>query len=82
MPSDNHHHNWVGAIRGEHSEKPRANFSYAGPMTEAVLLGTVAMRIPGQELTWNDEEGRFHTDEIANAMVHDTYRKGWEVEGI
>lgn len=82
LPSEDHHRNWVGAIRGESSEKPRANFSYAGPMTEAVLLGTVAMRLPGQELKWDDAAGKFTDNKAANALVHDTYRKGWEVKGI
>ncbi len=82
VPSDDHHRNWVSAIRGEISEKPRANFAYAGPMTEAVLLGTVAMRLPGQELKWDDAAARFAGNEAANALVHDTYRQGWEVKGI
>lgn len=82
LPSEDHHRNWVGAIRGEISEKPRANFSYAGPMTEAVLLGTVAMLLPGQELKWDDAAGKFVGNEAANAMVHETYREGWEVKGI
>lgn len=82
LPNDNHHQNWVDAIRGASSEKPRANFSYAGPMTETVLLGTVAMRLPGTELKWNAEAGKFEGNEAANAMIHDTYREGWEVKGI
>ncbi len=82
LPSEDHHRNWVGAIRGEISEKPRANFSYAGPMTEAVLLGTVAMLLPGQELKWDDAAGKFVGNDAANAMVHQAYREGWEVKGI
>ncbi|MCB1231796.1 MAG: Gfo/Idh/MocA family oxidoreductase [Verrucomicrobiae bacterium] len=82
LPSEDHHRNWVGAIRGEHSEKPRANFSYAGPMTETVLLGTVAMRRPNEELAWDAAAGKFTNSEAANALIHDTYREGWEVKGL
>lgn len=82
VPSEDHHKNFASAIRGEIKEKPRANFSYAGPMTEAVLLGTVAMRLPGTELKWNDAAGKFEGNEAANALIHDAYRQGWEVKGI
>lgn len=81
-PGEDHHGNFAASIRGEISEKPRCNFDYSGPMTEAVLLGCVAMRIPGETLKWNDAKGRFKGSDAANAMIHDTYRKGWEVKGI
>ena len=60
----------------------RGPSSYAGPMTETVLLGTVAMRLPGETLEWNDAAGKFSNSEKANAMVHDKYREGWEVKGL
>lgn len=81
-PGEDHHGNFAASIRGEINEKPRCNFDYSGPMTEAVLLGCVAMRIPGETLKWNDAKGRFKGSDAANAMIHDTYRKGWEVKGI
>ncbi|MCB1091236.1 MAG: Gfo/Idh/MocA family oxidoreductase [Verrucomicrobiae bacterium] len=82
LPSEDHHKNFAAAIRGEIKEKPRANFSYAGPMTETVLLGTVAMRLPGQELKWDDAAGKFTNSDAANAFVSEPYRAGWEVKGI
>ena len=77
-----HHKDFIAAIRGETSEKPIANWDYAGPMSEAVLLGTVAQRLPGTELAWDDADGKFTNSEDANALVHDKYREGWEVKGI
>ena len=46
-----HEKNWLDAIR----QKGQAvsNFDYAGPFTEAVLLGNVALRYPGQRLLWD-----------------------------
>lgn len=82
LPSEDHHKNFAAAIRGEIKEKPRAHFGYAGPMTEAVLLGCVAMRLPGVELAWDDATGKFTGSEAANALVHEPYRSGWEVKGI
>jgi hypothetical protein len=81
-PSDNHNGNFADAIRGDISEKPRCNFDYSGPMTEAVLLGCVAMRLHGKTLEWDDAAGAFKGSDAANAMIHDTYREGWEVKGL
>jgi predicted dehydrogenase len=82
VAADHHHRNFAAAIRGEISGKPLTNFDYSGPMTETVLLGTVAIRLPGETLRWNEKEGTFSNSEAANQMIHDPYRKGWEVTGI
>jgi predicted dehydrogenase len=82
VEAQHHHGNFAAAIRGEISGKPLTNFDYSGPMTEAVLLGTVAMRLPGETLAWDDKAGRFTNSDAANAMIHEKYREGWEVEGI
>ncbi len=80
--SSSHHGQFADFIRGVSSEKPVANWDYAGPMTEAVLLGTVASRIPGETLKWDDASLRFTNSEAANAMTHEPYRKGWAVPGL
>jgi hypothetical protein len=51
-------------------------------MTEAVLLGTVAMRLKGETLKWEEASGKFIGSDAANAMIHEKYREGWEVEGL
>ena len=51
-------------------------------MTETVLLGTVATRLKGETLKWDGSAGKFTNSDAANAMIHDTYREGWEVEGL
>ena len=82
VESQHHHGNFAAAIRGEISGKPLTNFDYSGPMTETVLLGTVAMRLPGETLAWDSAAGRFADSEAANDMTHEAYREGWEIEGI
>lgn len=77
-----HHGDWAATIRGETSESPIAGWDYAGPMTEAVLLGTIAQQLPGETLEWNQAGLEFQNSKKANALIHDTYREGWEVEGI
>lgn len=78
-PSRNHYLEWVGACRGEGSTS--APFSYAAPLTEAVLLGTVAGRFPGRELHWNSAALRFDDTE-ADACVERRYREGWRPQGL
>ena len=62
--------------------KPSANFDYAGPLTEAVLLGCLATRFPKKELKWDTEKMEFTNTPEANRFVKKTYRKGWEEKGL
>jgi predicted dehydrogenase len=58
-----------------------ANFNYAGPLTEAVLLGTVAERFPQTTLKWNAPALTFD-ETTANQYIRRTYRQGWQVKGL
>jgi predicted dehydrogenase len=83
MPSvegAHHWHQWVNACRGEGA--PSANFDYSGPLTEFVLLGVIANRVPGKTLTWHAAEMKLEGSPEAAALLRRTYRKGWEVEGL
>jgi predicted dehydrogenase len=51
LPNINHYHSWVDAAMG--GAPASANFNYAGKLTEALLLGVVANRFPGQTLQWD-----------------------------
>jgi hypothetical protein len=59
----NHWHQFIDAARGE--GRTGANFDYAGPLTEAVLLGSVASRFPQQELKWDAAALKFTNVESA-----------------
>jgi len=76
----NHWGSFIDACLGE--GETSANFDYAGALTEAVLLGGVAMRYPKQELHWNAEQFKVTNLEEANAHLRREYRKGWEIKGI
>ena len=76
----NHWHQFVDAILGK--DKTQANFDYAGPLTEAVLLGSVASRFPKTTLEWNAKKLKFTNVKEANQFVRREYRKGWEVKGL
>lgn len=71
-----HHHEWIAACKG--NAKALSHFDYAGPMTEAVLLGNVAIRA-GSRIQWDAESMRVTNNEHANQFIRKAYRKGWEL---
>jgi predicted dehydrogenase len=71
---------YVDAILGE--DRASASFDYSGPLTEAVLLGSVASRYPRTTLEWDALNLRFSNVQGANEHVRRPYREGWEVEGL
>jgi predicted dehydrogenase len=77
-----HHKEYVDAVRGE-GTKPVADFAdYGGMLTEAVLLGALASRFPGETLLWDAEKLEVKNHAAANGFLRREYRKGWEVEGL
>jgi predicted dehydrogenase len=75
LPPRNHYHHFVDACLG--GEKTESHFAQTGPMTEAILLGTVAIRTPGQELNWDPVRMRITNNKEANRYLARTYREGW-----
>jgi predicted dehydrogenase len=76
----NHWHQFIDAALGE--GKATANFDYAGPLTEAVLVGSVAARFPKATLEWNPAKLAFTNEPAANKFIRREYRKGWETPGL
>ena len=78
--SRNHFHDWIDASLGQ-KEKATARFEYSGPLTEAVLLGTIINRWPNRSFDWNPDKCMFHGDDDAvkqaNALLQPAYRSGW-----
>ena len=79
LPSLNHWHQFVDAVMGK--GKTGAGFDYSGPLTEAVLLGSVACKFPKTTLSWNASRMKFDLKE-ATELVKRKYRKGWDVRGL
>ena len=74
---DSHEMDWVRACK---SGKPAgSNFDYAGPFTEAVLLGNLAIRHPYNTLKWDSENLQITNHAEANAYVRRNYREGWSI---
>lgn len=72
-----HEQNWIDACKG--GEPACSNFDYAGPFTETVLLGNLAVRYPGQKLLWDGANMKVTNNEEANALVKEPYRQGWSL---
>lgn len=75
-----HYMIWTRAIKGDGTTN--CSFAYAGPLAEAVLLGVIASRVPGQRLHWDSQSLRFTNSDKANGFVRQDYRTGWEVKGL
>jgi hypothetical protein len=69
-----HHKEWIEACKGNGTT--RSNFDFAGPLTEALLLGTLSVRT-GKRLLWDAESMKVTNDSDANALLHYKYRDGW-----
>ncbi len=76
--SDGHVKEWIAACKGEQPIGfPKSNFEYAGPMTETILLGNIALRM-GRRLEWDGEKLEFTNVAEANQYVSKEYRAGWK----
>jgi len=73
--SPGHYEEWLLACKG--GPKPVSNFDYAGPLTEILLLGLLALRAPGRRLEWDSANMKIKNAPELNPFVHIEYRKGW-----
>jgi hypothetical protein len=70
-----HERNWLDAIRQK--GKAVSDFDYAGPFTETVLLGNVALRFPNERLQWDSAALKVTNKPEADQFVQHQYRPGW-----
>jgi predicted dehydrogenase len=78
-----HYKEWIEACKG--GKPAGSNFGWAGPLTEVVLLGNVALRLKLREeltmkkLLWDGTQMRFTNCDEANKFLRCEYRKGWAI---
>ncbi|HYG33140.1 MAG TPA: Gfo/Idh/MocA family oxidoreductase [Clostridia bacterium] len=76
-----HYQEWINACKG--GKPAGANFDWAGPLAESVLLGNVALRVQLREeltlyrLLWDSANLKFSNLEEANKFLRREYRAGW-----
>ena len=75
--SDGHEKNWVQACKT--GVPACSNFDYAGPFTETVVMGNLAIRYLGKRLDWDGENMKVTNVPEANEYVHRQYREGWSL---
>jgi predicted dehydrogenase len=73
--SPGHYEEWVKACRG--GPRPVSNFDYAGPLTEIVLLGVLALRAPGRRLEWDSANLNVKNAPELERYIALEYRRGW-----
>jgi hypothetical protein len=73
-----HHKEWIEACKT--GSVTRSNFDFAGPLTEAVLLGALCIRNGGEKLSWDSANFKITNVSAANDLLHYEYRKGWKLE--
>lgn len=79
VEGESHWEQFIEACRG--NGKTSADFAYAGPLTEAILLGGIASRFQNTTLKWDSPGLKFDLPE-ANAFVRRDYREGWKIPGL
>ena len=98
-PEHGHHRYWTEAIKAGYGSAEHqalsSDFDYAGPLTEAVLMGNLAIRsytslVKGkggrkeffgrQKLLWDGEKMKVTNLKEANQFVSRDYRKGWKLD--
>jgi predicted dehydrogenase len=89
---EGHYVQWVnGCMKGYGNVVLSSPFSYAGPFTEAVIMGNLAIRsyqyydsaarsYPGRKkLLWDAENMKITNFDLANTFVKREYRDGWHL---
>ena len=90
---EGHYAQWVNAcIAGYGKNELSSPFEYAGPLTETILMGNLALRSymikgpngkgwPGRKkLLWDAVNMKITNFDEANQFVKREYRQGWEVK--
>lgn len=72
--ANGHYQEWVRACKG--GPKPLSNFDYAGPLTEAILLGNIAAKA-GRKIEWDSAALKVTNMPEINEHLRRKYRSGW-----
>ena len=73
-----HYGEFIDVVLGGGKQKCSANFDYAGPLTESVIIGNVAAHFPGETLTFDARALGFPGKPEANQYLTRSYRSGWK----
>ncbi|MDD6031698.1 MAG: Gfo/Idh/MocA family oxidoreductase [Kiritimatiellae bacterium] len=74
----NHYREFVEACLEGNPAKCGSKLPYAAPLTEALLIGCIALRFPGEELAFDPKQMKFTNKPEANAFLKAPKRKDWD----
>lgn len=82
-PSDktsayNHYREFVEACQANDPSRCGSKLAYAAPLTEALLIGCIALRYPGEELHFDPKTMKFTNKPEANAYLKAPKRGDWD----
>jgi predicted dehydrogenase len=75
--SPGHQQDWARACKG--GAPACSDFAIAGPYTEWVSLGAIALEFPGTKLMWDAQKLEFTNSPEATKLVTPHMRAGWEM---
>ncbi len=75
-----HYGEFIDVVLAGGKQKCSANFDYAGPLTESVIIGNVAARFTGETLAFDARALKFPGKPEADQYLTRTYRHGWRVK--
>lgn len=73
------HKDWLTAIK--EGKKSCSDFSYSAPLTEVILLGTLAIRT-GKSLKWDAAAMKISDNDGAADMIEIETREGWRTKDL
>jgi hypothetical protein len=73
---ESHHREWLDACRGE--GRTQSPFAYAARLTEALLVGNLALRT-GRAIEWDAGGLRATGTPEAEAFIRPAFRSGWSL---
>lgn len=74
----NHYREFVEAVQANDPSRCGSRLSYAAPLTEALLIGCIALRYPGEELRFDPKAMKFTNKPEANAFLKAPRRGDWD----
>jgi predicted dehydrogenase len=80
VKGENHYHSFLNSILD--NTPCESSFDISGAMSEAVILGTVAIRTPGVKLAWDAQALKITNSSDANSLLRRSYRDGWKIKGL
>ena len=79
VESPGHIQEWIDAAQGK-GPAPVSNFAnYAGPLTETLLIGNLAIWANGPRLEWDAKRMKVKGTDEYNELIKPTSRPGWGI---